>query len=276
MKILLLLLLCIFLIMFISITIVSSAPPPPGGEVEDETEFSYGLKGKTGPAKWGTIKAEWKLCGKGKMQSPIDVKDKNVIVTNRLGSLRSQYIVSNTTIKNRGHDIMLKFKGGNGGIGVTIGGTKYKLHQLHWHSPSEHAINGKRYALEQHMVHESKSGSYAVVAFFYNVGPPDPFLLSLEKHLKNVTDTHEAERDVGRTDPKKLIFESKEYYRYTGSLTTPPCSENVIWSISKQVRTVTSQQVKLLRVAVHDASNTNARPLQPINKRVVHLNKPKK
>ncbi|ESQ42798.1 hypothetical protein EUTSA_v10014359mg [Eutrema salsugineum] len=262
---------CVFLLIIVTISIVLSAPPPPGGEVEDETEFSYETLGKKGPAKRGTLKEDWKMCGTGKMQSPIDIRDKNVVVTYKLGSLRSHYLPSNTTMKNRGHDIMLKFKGGNQGFGIIIGNTKYKLQQLHWHSPSEHTINGKRFALEAHLVHESKNGKYAVVAFLYNVGAPDAFLLSLDRHLKRITDTHEGEANVGSIDPKKISFESKQYYRYSGSLTAPPCSENVLWSISRQIRTVTSQQVKLLRVAVHDASNTNARPLQPINKRVVYL-----
>ncbi|CAA0410190.1 unnamed protein product [Arabidopsis thaliana] len=241
--------------------------PAPGGEVEDETEFSYETKGNKGPAKWGTLHAEWKMCGIGKMQSPIDLRDKNVVVSNKFGLLRSQYLPSNTTIKNRGHDIMLKFKGGNKGIGVTIRGTRYQLQQLHWHSPSEHTINGKRFALEEHLVHESKDKRYAVVAFLYNLGASDPFLFSLEKQLKKITDTHASEEHVGIIDPKKLSFESKHYYRYSGSLTAPPCSENVIWSVSKEIRTVSSKQVKLLRVAVHDASDSNARPLQAVNKR---------
>ncbi|CAH8384319.1 unnamed protein product, partial [Eruca vesicaria subsp. sativa] len=167
---------CIFLLVFIYITIVLSAPP--GGEVEDETEFSYEAKGPKGPAKWGTLKAEWKMCGTGKMQSPINLTDGNVKVTSKFGSLRSQYLPANATIKNRGHDIMLEFKGGNKGIGITVRGKKYKLQQLHWHFPSEHSINGERYALEEHMVHESKNGRFAVVAFLYNIGEPDPFLLS--------------------------------------------------------------------------------------------------
>ncbi|AED96750.1 Alpha carbonic anhydrase 8 [Arabidopsis thaliana] len=210
--------------------------PAPGGEVEDETEFSYETKGNKGPAKWGTLDAEWKMCGIGKMQSPIDLRDKNVVVSNKFGLLRSQYLPSNTTIKNRGHDIMLKFKGGNKGIGVTIRGTRYQLQQLHWHSPSEHTINGKRFALEEHLVHESKDKRYAVVAFLYNLGASDPFLFSLEKQLKKITDTHASE---------------------------------------EHIRTVSSKQVKLLRVAVHDASDSNARPLQAVNKRKVYLYKPK-
>lgn len=108
------------------------------------------------------------MCGKGNMQSPIDLTDKRVLIDHNLGYLRSQYLPSNATIKNRGHDIMvnqllafpicifldhnnclflwqMKFEGGNAGLGITINGTEYKLQQIHWHSPSEHTLNGKRY-----------------------------------------------------------------------------------------------------------------------------------
>lgn len=78
-----------------------------GVRIEDETEFSYEAKGPKGPAKWGTLKKEWKLCGIGKLQSPINLTDENVKVTSKLGSLRSRYLPSNATIKNRGHDIMV-------------------------------------------------------------------------------------------------------------------------------------------------------------------------
>ncbi|CAA7026246.1 unnamed protein product [Microthlaspi erraticum] len=119
------------------------------------------------------------MCGKGTMQSPIDLTDKRVLIDHHLGSLHSHYLPSNATIKNRGHDIMLKFEGGNAGLGITINGTEYQLQQIHWHSPSEHTINGKRFFLEEHMVHQSKDGRNAVVAFFYKLGRPDHCLLSV-------------------------------------------------------------------------------------------------
>ncbi|WZZ56812.1 hypothetical protein YC2023_056919 [Brassica napus] len=238
---------CIVFLIVISITTVSSSPDH--GEVEDETEFSYEKGGEKGPEKWGTLKPEWKMCGNGTMQSPIDLTDKRVFIDHNLGPLRGHYLPSNATIKNRGHDIMLEFEGGNAGIGITINGTVYQLQQLHWHSPSEHTINGKRFVLEEHMVHQSKDGRFAVVAFLYSLGRPDSFLLSLERQLKRITDAHESEDFVSLIDPRAVNFKTKFYYRYLGSLTTPPCSENVTWSISRE------------------QSNTNARPLQRQNGR---------
>ncbi|KAL1201924.1 Alpha carbonic anhydrase 5 [Cardamine amara subsp. amara] len=264
---------CVVFFIFIYVTIVSSSPPDHG-EVEDEMEFSYENNGENGPENWGKLKPEWEMCGKGEMQSPIDLTDKQVLFDHNLGYLHTQYLPSNATIKNRGHDIMMKFEGGNAGLGISINGTEYKLQQLHWHSPSEHTINGKRFILEQHMVHESKDGRIAVVAFLYKLGRPDSFLFSLEGQLKRITDRHESEEHIGMIDPRNFDFESKHYYRYLGSLTTPPCSENVIWTISKEMKTVTIKQLILLRATVHDQSDTNARPLQRKNKRPVSLYTP--
>ncbi|GKV53512.1 hypothetical protein SLEP1_g60033, partial [Rubroshorea leprosula] len=96
----------------------------------------------------------------------------------------------------------------------------------------------------------------------------------LRDHLENITDTTSGESVVGVIDPRDIKIGSRKYYRYLGSLTTPPCTENVVWTIVRKVRTVTREQVKLLRVAVHDDSNSNARPLQPINWRTVQLYRP--
>ncbi|XP_020883808.1 alpha carbonic anhydrase 2-like [Arabidopsis lyrata subsp. lyrata] len=257
-------------------TIVScSSAAKQDREVEDESEFSYELNKENGPAKWGKLKPEWKMCGKGEMQSPIDLMNKRVKLVSHLGKLTRNYKPSNATLKNRGHDMMLKF-GEEGSAGsIKINGTEYKLLQLHWHSPSEHTINGRRFALELHMVHESKNGSMAVVTVLYKIGKPDSFLGLLEHKMAAITDQNDAKKNVVMIDPSKIKIESRNYYRYIGSLTTPPCTQNVTWTIIRTTRTVTKSQVNLLRVAVHDDSNSNARPVQPTNKREIHLYRPK-
>ncbi|KAF2571334.1 hypothetical protein F2Q70_00001569 [Brassica cretica] len=186
-------------------------------DLEDESEFSYVRNQENGPEKWGKLKPEWKMCGKGEMQSPIDLMHKRVRIVSHLGRLTRNYKPSNATLRNRGHDMMVRFEEGSSSI--RINNVEYQLHQLHWHSPSEHTINGRRFALELHMVHESLNGSLAVVTVLYKIGRPDSFL--------------------------------------------------------NLVKTVARNQVKLLRVAVHDHSNTNARPVQPTNMRVVKFNRPK-
>ncbi|KAJ7981023.1 Alpha carbonic anhydrase [Quillaja saponaria] len=209
------------------------------------------------------------MCKHGQMQSPIDLLNERVKIVSHLGRINRSYKPSNATLKNRGHDIMLKWADGAGSI--VINGTQYVLKQLHWHSPSEHTLNGRRFNLELHMVHESPTGQAAVIGIMYKIGRPDSFLSLITDHLAAITDTAEQEKVVGIINPKQINIGSRKYYRYIGSLTTPPCTQNVVWTIVKKVRTVTREQVRLLRVAVHDESNTNARPLQPLNNRTVQL-----
>ncbi|KAK7324924.1 hypothetical protein VNO77_28874 [Canavalia gladiata] len=257
--------------LFISLPFLSL--PVMSQEVEDEHEFSYDEKSETGPSHWGDIHPEWILCKNGSMQSPIDLLNNRIQIVSHLGSLHTNYMPSNATIKNRGHDIMLEWAAGAGYL--QINETKYVLKQCHWHSPSEHTIDGKRLDLELHMVHETPSGQTAVIGILYKIGKPDYFLSSLTNHLKAISDTTEAERVVGVVDPRQIKIVYKQYYRYIGSLTIPPCTQNVSWTIVKEIQSVSMEQVRLLRVAVHDESDTNARPLQPLNNRLLQLYEPK-
>ncbi|WZZ86320.1 hypothetical protein YC2023_114899 [Brassica napus] len=255
----------LFILLTIIVTMISCSNAQR--EVEDESEFSYVRNQENGPEKWGKLKPEWKMCGKGKMQSPIDLMHKRVRIVSHLGRLTRNYKPSNATLRNRGHDMMMveldpyhglgpydesttvRFEEGSSSI--RINNVEYQLHQLHWHSPSEHTINGRRFALELHMVHESLNGSLAVVTVLYKIGRPDSFLNLLENKLSAMTDPNE-EKNIGMIDPRGIKFGSRKYYRYIGSLTIPPCTQNVIWTVVKEVKTVARNQVKLLRVAVHD------------------------
>ncbi|VAH98244.1 unnamed protein product [Triticum turgidum subsp. durum] len=205
-------------------------------ETEEEEEFSYSLDAENGPAHWGDIKEEWSACGKGNMQSPIDLASPRVSLVRGLGYLNHSYAPANATIVNRGHDIMLKFEGDAGS--VSIGGTPYFLRQLHWHSPTEHSVNGRRYDMELHMFHESTEGKAAVIGIFYEIGAHDAFLHKLEPYLEMIADRKDREEKMGMMDPRGARGKASVYYRYLGSLTTPPCSEGVIWTIVKRVRPV--------------------------------------
>ncbi|OVA18044.1 Alpha carbonic anhydrase [Macleaya cordata] len=261
----------LFYVQLLLVLILHSSPSTCQ-EVEDEREFNYVEGSEKGPEKWGEIHPEWEKCNTGEMQSPIDLLNERVSVVSHLGRLKRSYKPSNATIINRGHDIMLKWVGGAGSI--KINGTDYILQQCHWHSPSEHTINGKRFDLEVHLVHESLDKKIAVVGITYIIGRPDSFLSDLLYHIRSVADTKKDERVVGVVNPREIKLGSRKYYRYIGSLTIPPCTENVLWTIIRKVRTVSREQVRLLREAVHDDSNMNSRPVQPIRKHKVHLFRP--
>uniref|UniRef100_A0A2N9F834 carbonic anhydrase n=1 Tax=Fagus sylvatica TaxID=28930 RepID=A0A2N9F834_FAGSY len=223
----------------------------------DEIPFTYTEGTGKGPKKWGKIDPHWKACSNGKLQSPIDLLDRRVQVLPSLGKLKRDYQPAPAVVKNRGHDITVMWKGDAGKL--NINGTDYKLIQCHWHSPSEHTFNGSRYDLELHIVHLTSSGKIAVVGIVYKYGRPDPFLSKLFHHIKSVGN---EERDLGVFNPGFIKFGSRKYYRYIGSLTVPPCTEGVIWTIAKKVRTVSREQVRALRDAVHDGFESNARPTQ--------------
>lgn len=243
-------------------------------EVEDEREFDYIEGSEKGPHHWGELKEEWAACKHGDMQSPIDLSNERVkIIPNYRQVIKTKYKSSNATIINRGHDIAVFWRGDAGSI--SINGTKFFLHQCHWHSPSEHSINGRKYDLEMHMVHISpnpKGNKIAVVGAFYKIGRPNSFLSQLEEDIKHMVD-EEEERVIGDKDPSQIQTKGKIYYRYVGSLTTPPCTEGVTWNLDKKIRTVSKTQVDLLRQAVHDHAEMNARPRQPHNNRDIHLHK---
>ncbi|KAM7526175.1 hypothetical protein LguiA_016077 [Lonicera macranthoides] len=241
-------------------------------EVEDEREFDYTEGSEKGPRRWGELKKEWTACKNGGMQSPVDMSNQRVEIIPRSKKLKRDYKPSNATIKNRGHDITVQWIGDAGSI--QINGTDYPLRQAHWHSPSEHSINGRRFDMELHLVHLSTNpnvqNKIAVVGVLYKIGKPDPFLSKLARNISSMMDRHE-ERNYGVMDPREIKTGGRRYYRYMGSLTVPPCTEGVIWTINKKVRTVSKDQVHLLREAVHDYAERNARPLQPENRRDIHL-----
>uniref|UniRef100_A0A7C8ZZV0 Carbonic anhydrase n=2 Tax=Opuntia streptacantha TaxID=393608 RepID=A0A7C8ZZV0_OPUST len=248
--------------------ILSMVALVPSQEVEDEREFDYVKGSEVGPEHWGELRSEWAMCKKGKMQSPIDLLNQRVEVVPKSEEIHKFYNPSEAVLKNRGHDIEIKWKGENSKI--LINGTEYFLRQAHWHSPSEHSINGKRFAMELHMVHLTYDKKIAVIGLLYDIGQSNPFLEKLMKKIESISDSSE-EVDIGVINPAEIEMRGDNYYRYMGSLTTPPCSEGVLWTVNKQIATVSEEQVALLREAVHDSAEENARPSQPVNGRKVRL-----
>ncbi|KAL9239329.1 hypothetical protein vseg_013664 [Gypsophila vaccaria] len=239
-----------------------------GDEVEDEREFDYIKGSEKGPEHWGELKVEWRTCKTGQQQSPIDLFHKRVSVIPKSEEVTKFYKLGRATLKNRGHDIEIKWKDRNSKI--KINGTEYILLHSHWHSPSEHTINGTRFDLELHMVHQSKHNKIAVIGLLYKIGRPNLFLHKLMNKIKSIGDS-DKEIDIGMINPQKIKMRGTRYYRYTGSLTTPPCTEGVLWTVNEQIGTVSAEQVKVLREAVHDHAEKNARPLQAVNGRNVKL-----
>ncbi|KAK4725472.1 hypothetical protein R3W88_028251 [Solanum pinnatisectum] len=254
----------LFAFIFISSYITCNANGD--NEVDDESKFSYLLGTTEGPESWGTIKSEWKLCETGLFQSPVNFRNRTVKITTAIPRLKPNYKIAPAMIVNRGHDIKLQWETDAGSI--NIDGTEYRLQQCHWHTPSEHKVDGKCFAMEAHMVHQSADGRLAVVAIPFKIGAPNPFLDELIGHMKTVDDKG---LKLGLVDPQQLGVKAEPFYRYIGSLTVPPCTEGIVWSVLYEARTVSMEQMMALRNAVHDGFEANARPVQGLHRRPVYL-----
>ncbi|KAG8483694.1 hypothetical protein CXB51_022488 [Gossypium anomalum] len=245
----------VFLVSFHSLSACSQS------ESEDH-EFNYDEGTGRGPSRWGTLKPEWRTCSDGRKQSPIDIG--TVQVNSELGELQRNYRPAQAILRNRTADVAVVWSGDAGNI--TINGTTYRVVNCHWHSPSEHTINGTRFPLEIHIVHRSPQNKTAVVGILYRYGMPDYFILSISPSILSL---QMEDQNLGFINPERIGFPGSSYYRYNGSLTTPPCSENVIWTVFRQPMMVTRSQVEALKAVLPPQNRNNSRPTQPLNDRTV-------
>ncbi|PIA28253.1 hypothetical protein AQUCO_07200124v1 [Aquilegia coerulea] len=239
----------------------------------EQNYVPYSYSGATGPEKWGSLSSYYSTCANGKSQSPINIVKKDAVLDTKLQILSRNYSTTNATLINNGFNIGLKY--GNG-VGVAnVDGKLYTLKQLHWHTPSEHTIDGERFPAELHLVHQGEDGSIAVVAMLYEYGHGDPLMYLLQDSLKQLTKetcSGDSEAQVPLTlKAKPINKKSRKYFRYVGSLTTPPCSENVIWTILGKVRQISKDQVEALKAPLSASFKNNSRPTQPLNGRKVEV-----
>lgn len=217
----------------------------------------WSYEGAGGPAKWGDLDAANKACSIGSQQSPIDIDHP---IKSQLPTLKLNWPKSADTVVNNGHTIQLNF--GEGGS-LLLGDTRYKLVQVHFHRPSEHTIAGKNFPMEAHFVHRADSGALAVVGVLMTEGKPNAAFSQMVKTMPT-KEGPAVKADAG-FNPNTLLPQKLGYYRYTGSLTTPPCSEIVEWLVLADPIQVAAADV----AAFAKLYPMNARPVQKDNRRYV-------
>ncbi|KAI3694494.1 hypothetical protein L1987_77459 [Smallanthus sonchifolius] len=242
-----------------SIALIMTCNADPSGD----HEFSYEEASSSGPKKWGTLSADWKYCSAGKSQSPVNINSRKA--KDQPNDLKMAYKEAPATLFNKGHNLVVQWQGDAGGIEVN--GSTYKLVQCHWHTPSEHTIDGKRYDAELHFVHSNDQKQLAVIGVLFEVGETDPFIEKMTESKFKGLDADGS--DLGKVSASSTTSGSKRYYRYGGSLTTPPCSEGVTWTVAANAKTISKDQIKLLQGAVDHEFHENARPVQELNGRTV-------
>ncbi len=223
---------------------------------DDSAHWSY--QGHGGPAHWGELEAEFALCASGRNQSPVDLK---ATMRADLPPLQQSYRLESREILNNGHTVQVNFAAGST---LSVNGRSFELKQVHFHTPSENHVDGKPFAAEAHFVHADASGNLAVVAVLFEQGAENAAIAAIERAAPSEAGRHASFGDGGQL--AGLLPSRRDYYEFSGSLTTPPCSEGVLWLVLKQPMSLSTAQLATLTKLVHGPNN---RPLQDLNARLV-------
>jgi carbonic anhydrase len=223
----------------------------------DRTHWSY--DGSGGPSHWATLETEYAACA-GKSQSPVEIRTHDVQAEN-LPALMFQYRPAPLRIVDNGHSIQVNYAPGSS---LLLNGTPYELVQFHFHRPSEEVIDGKRFAMVVHLVHRDARGRLVVVAVPLEQGRENPLIETLWRNLPQ-TKGKEVDRTDVMINAASLLPATRGYFAYSGSLTTPPCSEGVRWAVLKTPLSISQREVDKFAVRY----TNNARPVQPLNGRQI-------
>ena len=224
----------------------------------DDVHWSY--EDDTGPAHWGTLTPAFATCGTGRRQSPIDIVNP---IPKVLSPLEIHYEPIALNIINNGHAIQVNMDPGSY---IVLDGVRYDLLQFHFHTLSEHTVDDEYSVMEMHLVHKSQEDDLAVIGVWMDEGRANQALDPIWAHMPPDAGPEQHHQDV-RVNPADLLPASQQTYRYSGSLTTPPCSEEVKWVMMVESIAVSADQVK----AFARVFPSNNRPVQPLNGREVFI-----
>ena len=218
----------------------------------------WGYTGKEGPEHWAELSPAYALCGSGRNQSPVNLDQ---MIEAELPPITFEYGGQVTEVVNNGHTIKANYAPGSA---IKANGKTYELKQFHFHSPSENTIAGKSFPMEAHFVHAAKDGSLAVVAVMMETGEASP---AIEKLWSRMPQTPGRTATLKETvTAESLLPDDRDHYRFNGSLTTPPCTEGVLWLVMKKPITISEAQLKAFQKVMKHPNN---RPVQPLNARAV-------
>jgi carbonic anhydrase len=220
-------------------------------------DVHWAYSGDTGPESWGRLKPEFQQCMLGKRQSPIDIRDGIPV---QLDPIQFDYRPSGFRVIDNGHTVQVNVEPGNG---ITVMGHRYELLQFHFHRPSEERINGRQYEMVAHLVHKDMDGKLAVVAVLMESGKGHPVVQQVWNNLPLEKNSEQAA--MTQIDLTQLLPAQHQYYTYMGSLTTPPCSEGVLWMVMKQPAPVSREQIGVFAKLYP----MNARPIQNVAGRLI-------
>jgi carbonic anhydrase len=229
----------------------------PAAKPEARKDIHWAYAGEGAPEHWAELKPDFKLCAVGTRQSPIDIRDGIKV---DLEKIQFDYRPSGFAVLDNGHTIQVNIAAGNS---LQVMGRRFELQQFHFHRPSEERINGRQFEMVAHLVHKDAEGRLAVVAVLIERGSDHPLVQTIWNNLP--LEKMEALTAPGAIDPGQLLPDDKAYYTYMGSLTTPPCTEGVLWMVMRQPVQLSAQQIGIFARLYP----MNARPLQAGSGRMI-------
>lgn len=214
----------------------------------------WSYQGEQGPEQWAEIDPGFSTCALGQMQSPIDIRN---AVKADLPEIAFAYRAGPAEVVNNGHTVQVNLPASGS---IEIGEAEYALLQFHFHTPSEEKVGGMPFPMVAHFVHKNAAGNLAVVAVLFKQGKHNPALAKVFDTLPAAGETQVLDDAF---DPTPILPGKHGYYAFQGSLTTPPCSENVRWQVLKEPIEISREQIASFR----QLYPMNARPTQPLNGR---------
>jgi carbonic anhydrase len=237
------------------------AQAPAHAQAHTQThDVHWSYEGEGAPANWSKLKPDYATCASGQRQSPIAIEDSDTL-KGPAEAIQFRYTPSKGTVTNNGHTVEVKVYGDNS---LTVRGTTYQLVQFHFHHPSEERVNGQAYPMVAHFVHRNDLGQLAVLAVLLEAGEPNALIQKVWTHMPlDVNDSVRLPPDLIQVN--EVLPKDQRYYQYMGSLTTPPCTEGVLWLVLKQPVSISREQLRLFGQLYAN----NARPVQPVHGRPV-------
>lgn len=240
---------------------------PEAAEAKEDGHGHHGsahweYEGVNGPAAWGKMQPEFSTCSLGRRQSPIHILDSDTLV-GPAEPLQVRYMPSGGSVVNNGHTLQVDLDPAAPNT-LTVRGSTYKLLQFHFHHPAEEKVNYKGFSMVAHLVHRNDQNQLAVVAVLMDPGPASTLINKVWTYMPLDTQDR-VQMPPGSINLSELLPQDMRYYQFLGSLTTPPCTEGVLWMVLKTPMTLSTEQLRLFAKLFPN----NARPTQPLNGRVV-------
>lgn len=220
----------------------------------------WSYEGADGPEHWGELSPDFAACSTGAEQSPIDIARSAPV---NPADIAFAYGDSAVNILNNGHTVQVNYDAGSS---MTVAGKTYNLLQFHFHAHSEHTLEGAATPMELHLVHQNEAGQLAVVGLMITAGAENAALAPVMDNLPP-QESDPAPVSGATVNIANALPATQSYYRYDGSLTTPPCSEGVTWLVMTEPIELSTDQI----AAFTQIFANNFRPVQPFNERAFLL-----